>query len=299
MRNRLVFAALLLAATPALAGNALSNPTFDTGLSGWAYVGTGVWDPSDALGQTNSGSVVGTNSAASPFTYETLLVSACLPVTAGAGYDASLDFRIPTGQGATANPFLEVAWYSQAGCSGLHYLGSSTVASGTTADGLWHRTTSSSAATAPAAALFANVRVSLAKTEAGGTATAYFDNLVFKPQGTCAVLPDRLCLNNGRFQVSSTFETYSGQTGVGLAQAMTGDTGYFWFFSAANVEVVLKVINGCSYNSHYWIYAGGLTDVFVQILILDTRTGATRTYSNVLGTPFQPIGDIQSFATCP
>jgi hypothetical protein len=299
MRHRFVFAALLLSATPALAGNLLSNPTFDTDLSGWAYVGTGNWDASDALAQANSGSVVGTNSSVSPFTYETVLVSACLPVNAGAGYDSSLDSRIPSGQGLTVNAFLEVAWYSQAGCSGLHFLGANSIAGNTTADGLWHRATSNSSVTAPAAATHASVRVHLAKTEAGGTAAAYFDNLVFKPQGTCAVLPDLLCLNNGRFQVSSRFEDYSGQTGVGLAQAMTGDTGYFWFFSAANVEVVLKVIDGCGYNSSYWVYAGGLTDVEVQLLILDTRSGATWTRSNVLGTPFQPIGDIQAFATCP
>jgi len=299
MRYRTLFAALLLCATPAVAGNILSNPTFDTDLSGWLYVGTGIWDPSDALAQANSGSVVGTNSSTSPFTYETVLVSACLPVSAGAGYDSSLDFRIPTGQGVTVNAFLEVGWYSQAGCSGLDYVGSSSVASGTTADGVWHRAASSSPATAPPAATHANVRVHISKTQAGGVATAYFDNLVVKPQGTCAALPDLLCLNNGRFQISSTFENYAGQTGVGLAQAMTGDTGYFWFFSAANVEVVLKVINGCSYNASYWVYAGGLTDVEVDILILDTRTGDTWTASNALGTPFQPIGDIQAFATCP
>ena len=172
MRNRTLFAALLLCATPALAGNLLSHPTFDTDLSGWAYVGTGIWDPSDALAQANSGSVVGTNSSASPFTYETVLVSACLPVNAGAAYDASLDFRIPTGQGVTVNPFLEIAWYSQAGCSGLDYLGGNSIASGTTADGAWHRTASASPATAPPAATHANVRVHISKTQAGGVATA-------------------------------------------------------------------------------------------------------------------------------
>ena len=26
---------------------------------------------------------------------------------------------------------------------------------------------------------------------------------------------------------------------------LTGDTGAFWFFSSSNVEVVIKVLNGC------------------------------------------------------
>ncbi len=298
MCNRVALVALLLTASPAVAGNLLSNPTFDTGLSGWAYVGPANWDPSDALAQPASGSLVGTNNASSPFTYQWLLISSCLPVTAGAAYDASMDFLIPTGQGVTATPFLEVAWYSQAGCSGLNFLGANVLVDGTTVDGAWHRA-ESSAVTAPATATFATFRVNLTKLEAGGTATAFFDNLVFKPQGTCGTTPDRLCLNNDRFQVTSTFLTYASQSGVGLAQAMTADTGYFWFFSAANVEVVIKVINGCGYNSSYWVYAGGLTDVYVQIVITDTRTDISKTYTNQLGTPFQPIGDIQAFSTCP
>lgn len=299
MWNRALFAALLLAAAPALAGNSLTNPTFDTDLSGWAYVSTAVWDPGDALAQSNSGSAVGTNNAATPFTYATLLISPCLPVTPGASYDGSFDYRIPTGQGVTAIPSLEIAWYSSGTCGGGSYLSSSSLVDGTIVDGAWHRAESTYAPTAPAAAAFAAFRVHLSKIEAGGTATAAYDNVVFKPQGTCGTTPDRLCLNNDRFQVTSTFQTYASVSGIGMAQAMTGDTGYFWFFSPANVEVVIKVINGCGYNANYWIYAGGLTDVYVRLEVKDTRTGTSRIYTNPLATPFHPIGDIGSFPTCP
>lgn len=299
MSNRTLFAALFLAAAPALAGNLLPNPTFDSGFAGWAYVGTGTWNASDALAQAGSGSALGTNSAATPFTYETVLVSACLPVVPGASYDGSFDYRIPTGQGVTSVPSLEIAWYSGAGCGGGSYLSSNMLVDGTLVDGAWHRAESTYAPTAPANATFASFRVHLSKIEAGGTATAYYDNIVWKPQGTCGTTPDRLCLNNDRFQVTSTFQTYASVSGVGMAQAMTPDTGYFWFFSPANVEVVIKVINGCSYNSNYWIYAGGLTDVYVRLEVTDTQTGVSQVYTNPLGTPFHPIGDIGSFATCP
>lgn len=299
MWTRAFSAALFLAATPAFAGNALTNPTFDTGLSGWAYVGTAAWDTSDALARPTSGSLVGTNNAASPFTYETLLISGCLPVTAGASYDGSFDYRIPTGQGVTSIPSLEIAWYSGVNCGALTFLSANALVDGNAADGAWHRAESSYAPTAPAGATFASFRVHLSKIEAGGTATAYFDNLVFKPAGTCGTTPDRLCLNQDRFQVTSTFLTYASVSGVGMAQAMTGDTGYFWFFNPSNVEAVIKVINGCSFNGNYWIYAGGLTDVQMHLEVLDTRTGVSHVFNNPLGTPFQPIGDIGSFPTCP
>lgn len=299
MWNRALLVALLLAATPAFAGNSLTNPTFDTGLAGWAYVGTANWDASDALAQPSSGSLVGTNSAASPFTYETLLISACLPVTAGASYDGSFDYRIPAGQGVTSVPSLEIAWYSGASCGGLTFMSASALVDGTTVDGAWHRAESTYAPIAPAGATFATFRLHLSKIEAGGTATAYYDNLVFKPEGTCGTTPDRLCLNQDRFQVTSTFLTYASVSGVGMAQAMTGDTGYFWFFNPANVEAVIKVINGCSFNGNYWIYAGGLTDVYVRLEVKDVRAGVSQVYTNPLGTPFHPIGDIASLPTCP
>ncbi len=299
MSNRALFAALLLAASPALAGNQLVNATFDTDLSGWAYVGTATWNASDALAQASSGSALGTNSAATPFTYETVLVSACLPVTPGASYDGSFDYRIPAGQGVTSVPSLEISWYNGAGCGGANYLSSNALVDGNAADGAWHRAEASYAPVAPTGATFAAFRVNLSKIEASGTATAFYDNLVFKPAGTCGTTPDRLCLNNDRFQVTSTFLTYASVSGVGMAQAMTADTGYFWFFSPANVEVVIKVINGCGYNANYWIYAGGLTDVYVRLEVKDTRTGVSRIYTNPLATPFHPIGDIGSFPTCP
>jgi hypothetical protein len=299
MGYRTLFVALLLSSTPAVAGNLLTNSTFPTDLSGWAYVGTAVWDPGDALGLATSGSVAGFNNSASPFTYTTLLISACLPVVPGAAYDGSFDYLIPAGQGVTAIPSLEIAWYNGPGCGGGNYVSANSLIDGDIADGAWHRAEAVYSSTAPATATYASFRLNLSKIEAGGTAAAQYDNLVFKRTGTCGTTPDRLCLNNDRFQVTAAYENYAGQSGAGNGQAMTGDTGYFWFFSASNVEVVLKVINGCSYNSSYWIYAGGLTDVEVDIEVKDTRTGTTRHYSNNLGTPFQPIGDIGSFVVCP
>ncbi|HYK40983.1 MAG TPA: M4 family metallopeptidase [Thermoanaerobaculia bacterium] len=118
------------------------------------------------------------------------------------------------------------------------------------------------------------------------------------PTGNCTASPGTLCLSNGRFQVSATFTTTAGQQGSGAAVRLTSDTGYFTFFDPANVEVVVKVLNGCGLNQRLWVFAGGLTNVATVITVTDTATGVTRTYANPQNTPFQPIQDTSAFTTC-
>ncbi|HVT56933.1 MAG TPA: trypsin-like peptidase domain-containing protein [Thermoanaerobaculia bacterium] len=108
-----------------------------------------------------------------------------------------------------------------------------------------------------------------------------------------------LCLNAGRFKVTATFRSNTGQTGNARVVKLTDDTGYFWFFSSSNVEAVLKVLNGCGVTHHYWVFAGGLTNVRVVITVTDSTTGAMRTYTNPLNIQFQPIQDTAAFSTCP
>ena len=115
----------------------------------------------------------------------------------------------------------------------------------------------------------------------------------------CVVNATTLCLNSGRFKVQTQWTTAAGATGSGQAASLTGDTGYFWFFSPNNVEMVIKVVNGCAVNASYWTFAGGLTDVRVVTSVTDTQTGATTTYTNPLGTAFQPIQDTSAFPSCP
>jgi len=126
-----------------------------------------------------------------------------------------------------------------------------------------------------------------------GTAVATEDT------SPCVVDAETLCLNDGRFEVRTSWETFQGATGDGQAVALSSDTGYFWFFGAANVEMVIKVLEGCVVNGSYWIYAGGLTDVATQITVRDTATGVVWTADNPQQTPFQPIQDVNAFPTCP
>lgn len=116
--------------------------------------------------------------------------------------------------------------------------------------------------------------------------------------GSCTPDATTLCLNGGRFRVNVAWSTDTG-SGAGQAESLTGDSGYFWFFNPANIELIVKVLNGCGISgNHFWVFAGGLTNVGVVLTVTDTKTGAQKTYTNPRGTAFVPIQDTSAFA-CP
>jgi len=118
---------------------------------------------------------------------------------------------------------------------------------------------------------------------------------------TCTPSSTSLCLSGGRFRAESRWTTADGTSGQARAgnPPITNDSGYFWFFDPANVEILVKVINGCSLGSRYWVFAAGLTNVRVDLTITDTRTGSSKTYNNPQGVAFQPIQDTNAFSSCP
>jgi hypothetical protein len=113
-------------------------------------------------------------------------------------------------------------------------------------------------------------------------------------------IPDdfTLCLLDGRFAVQATYETATGQSGAAKVEKLTDQTGYLWFFDAANVEAVIKLVDGCPLNNRFWAFAGGLTNVHTVITVTDTKTNNTRIYVNPQGQAFRPVQDTNAFATC-
>lgn len=114
----------------------------------------------------------------------------------------------------------------------------------------------------------------------------------------CGASQEDLCLDSERFVVQATFRTRQGTTGSGRILPLTDDTGAFWFFDPANLEVVVKVLDGCAINGRHWVFAAGLTDVEVTLTVTDRTTGESKTYVNPLGTPFAPIQDVQALGGC-
>jgi len=115
---------------------------------------------------------------------------------------------------------------------------------------------------------------------------------------TCVQGPSTLCLDNSRFKVQATWRTaiaIESDSGPGHALPQTNNFGQFWFFSPDNVELSVKVLDGCSLNDHFWVFASGLTDVEVVLRVTDSQTGVTRTYFNPKGQAYTPVQDTSAF----
>jgi streptogramin lyase len=113
--------------------------------------------------------------------------------------------------------------------------------------------------------------------------------------GSCVAGPFTHCLNANRFKVEVSWSVPSqGRSGLGIAAPLTSDTGYFWFFNSDNVELVIKVLDGRTYNGYYWVFYGALSNVQYTITVTDTVTGAVKTYENPAGT-MASVADTSAF----
>ncbi len=120
---------------------------------------------------------------------------------------------------------------------------------------------------------------------------------LFVPQaasGSCVPSDLRLCLQQERFAVEATWRDFQGNSGVGTAVPLSSDTGYFWFFNNANVEAVIKVLDGRPVNDKFWVYYGALSNVEYTLTVTDTWTGAVKQYLNPSGR-FASVGDNNAF----
>jgi hypothetical protein len=111
----------------------------------------------------------------------------------------------------------------------------------------------------------------------------------------CTATATSLCLNGGRFQVEVAWTDFQSRQGSGQAVSLTDRSGYFWFFDAANVELVLKVLDGRPLNGRWWVFFGALTNVEYTIQVTDTITGRVVTYFNPAGRQVS-VADIGAFA---
>ncbi len=107
--------------------------------------------------------------------------------------------------------------------------------------------------------------------------------------------PTILALRGGEYLVSLEFENpHSGLPESARALPQTADSGGFWFFAPANLEVLLKILDGTGFNDSYWIFFGSLSDVAFEFLVVETNSGRLRSYSNPAGTQAS-FGDIEAF----
>jgi len=132
---------------------------------------------------------------------------------------------------------------------------------------------------------------------AGAPGVTALGTFTFRRLDTATASP--LHLGGGRFRVDAGWADYAGNSGVAHGLPLTDDTGYFWFFSPDNVEVTIKIIDGCGANGHWWIYASGLTDVAVALAVTDLESDEVYEIDNALAHPFDLVRDDHAFAMCP
>jgi hypothetical protein len=300
MPNRLSLsvslALFLVSQAAALAAqNLLTNPDFDTGLSGFE-VGDGVsWDGAkDADGSPASGSArILTDFSRVGLT--PILVTQCIPMTEpGTRYVLRGKAFLPSGQTGSGDVEFSVGFFPDPFCNGTPIPGGGVgLTPPVTATDRWTATAVPVTAAGHSARFAAFLRASSA-----GSFTASVDDLSFAPASATTCLGDAttLCLGALRFKVTATFD--AGIAGNARGVPLTADTGYFWFFASSNVEVVVKVLDGCGLGGHFWVFAGGLTNVKTVITVTDLTTGAVKTYTNPGGQAFAPLQDTAAFA-CP
>ena len=135
----------------------------------------------------------------------------------------------------------------------------------------------------------------------GQSTTTHVLTVVSGTPPLCTEDDGTLCLNGARFNVTADWTKSDGTHGSGHAIKLTADSGYFWFFDAANIELVVKVLNGCSIgNGAYWVFAAGLTNVQVVLNVKDEKTSEIFTNTNPQGVAFVPVQNTNAFpSSCP
>lgn len=158
--------------------NLVSNPGFDTDVTGWSTGATATiqWDTLDTDSNPASGSALVTNlsTTADDATGARQNITG---ISGGEYYKMSADILIPGAQSETGRANLLIQWYDQADCAGNVGLFSTSWVTDSITD-VW--LTSSGTALAPASVQCARLRLTVWKNEDSGTLDAHFDNVRFE-----------------------------------------------------------------------------------------------------------------------
>jgi len=126
-----------------------------------------------------------------------------------------------------------------------------------------------------------------------GSSTSTGPRAAASPESSaCAAGRSSLCLQDGRYEVRVNWQAREAEGPGFVLPQRTGNSGLYYFFSPDNWEVLLKVLDGCSYNGHHWVLAAYATDVALDIEVRDTRTGFTRSYTKEAGGGVPALVDV-------
>lgn len=290
-----ILSGLVSAAAPA--ANLVDNGGFDDDVSDWLpLLGSSIEHSStDELGSPTSGSLLAQTEQVGQTATGALV---CVPAVAGKTYVFGAVARLAEDQpGSSAS--VSIDWYPNTTCSGGPIDAATGEAYRMTVRGAWGPT--QRWGTAPPGANSGFLRISAFAFDPPETKfRVEIDNVFFLEDATCATTPTVMCLNQDRFRVIAQWRTKAGDEGFGRARPLTDDSGYFWFFNSANVELVTKLLDACPTQfDRFWFFAAGLTNVETILRVHDTATDTERVYQNAQEVAFAPIQDANAFDTCP
>lgn len=114
----------------------------------------------------------------------------------------------------------------------------------------------------------------------------------------CPANAETLVLGD-RFDVELTWRDFEDNTGSGKAVGFcTADSGLMWFFGEDNWELLIKVLDACAVNQHFWVFSAATTTVEYSLKVTDTDTGQIWETFNPLGQASVAVTDTEAFPTC-
>ena len=100
---------------------------------------------------------------------------------------------------------------------------------------------------------------------------------------------------DGGYKVSMCYRTPSGEVGQAKSGVWASSkAGILWFFDRENAEVLVKVLDGCSYNGHRWAYVAPVTTLEFNLWIT-APDGNRWTHSNRQGVTASTKSDDRAF----
>jgi hypothetical protein len=124
----------------------------------------------------------------------------------------------------------------------------------------------------------------------------------------CVADATTLCIDgepgDGRFEVRLHYESVLGGGVEGDAGAIPLDAvgvtrgGLLYYSNPENPELLIKILDGCRRNGHFWLFYSATTTLGFDLVVTDTFAGRTLQFTNPDQNEAIPVADTKAFDTC-